>query len=399
MTSSPSGRRPTSIDLPPLAPAAEVQGQAPAQPSVLIVEDDEDVRALLCHVLEVEGLQVEGSGDAEAAMADLADGVVDLLLLDVGLPGQDGLHLLERVRADPEMDRVKVVLVTGREIAPEAAVKAGADAVVSKPFAIDQLLRTVDHQLRATRAWQRQLVESTEIAADVRALRKGLHEVIDGHRFSPVYQPIIDLHDGRTVGAEALTRFDDGTPPNCRFAAALRAGMGPELELATLQAAIDGASGLPDGTYLSVNISAAVACAHMEQVMTWAWGRPLVLELTEHERIQDYEVVADALAQRHPHVRIAVDDAGAGWASLRHVLALRPDLVKLDREWIVDIDADTARQALVLGIDTFAESFGGSVIAEGVETEAELRMLHSLGIPFAQGYHLGRPAPATAWAR
>lgn len=221
-----------------------------------------------------------------------------------------------------------------------------------------------------------------------------LQAILDDRSFTPHFQPIVDLGDGTVVGFEALSRFHDGTRPDLRFAQAVRAGLGIELERATLTAALAHAARLPTGAFLSVNVSASfVIGGHLPDVVGPGAGRPLVLEVTEHEQVDDYEAVQAAVDALGSDVRLSVDDAGSGWASLRHVFALKPDFVKLDRGWVSDIDQDPARQALLLGITQFAGLSGGAVIAEGIETAAELDTVCRLGISLGQGYLLGHPEP------
>jgi EAL domain-containing protein (putative c-di-GMP-specific phosphodiesterase class I) len=120
----------------------------------------------------------------------------------------------------------------------------------------------------------------------------------------------------------------------------------------------------------------------------------MVLEITEHEAIEDYAALATALEElRTLGVRIAIDDAGAGFASLRHTLLLRPDMLKVDISLTRDIDEDRAKRALTSALISFADEMGMAIVAEGIETEAELETLVSLGVPFGQGYYLAKPAP------
>lgn len=119
----------------------------------------------------------------------------------------------------------------------------------------------------------------------------------------------------------------------------------------------------------------------------------MVVEITEHSAIADYDAFHRAVEALGPSVRLAVDDAGAGFASFRHILELRPAFVKLDRWIVAGIDHDPAKQALVAGMRQFARSTGCELIAEGVETENERAALVALGIRLAQGYLLGRPGP------
>jgi EAL domain-containing protein (putative c-di-GMP-specific phosphodiesterase class I) len=153
---------------------------------------------------------------------------------------------------------------------------------------------------------------------------------------------------------------------------------------------------LPPGLSLSLNTSPALVIADRGlDAIVAASGRPVIVEVTEHEAVADYETLRRQLAALGAGVRIAVDDAGSGYASMRHIFALRPDIVKLDIEWVRDIDADPARQALVAGLVHVAAEIGADVIGEGIETEAERETLARLGVTYGQGFLLGRPAPAT----
>jgi EAL domain-containing protein (putative c-di-GMP-specific phosphodiesterase class I)/PAS domain-containing protein len=219
-------------------------------------------------------------------------------------------------------------------------------------------------------------------------------DVLDRLAFHPVFQPIVDLKRDRVVGYEALTRFEDGTAPDEQFAAAEAVGLGLALEVVTLRVAIAAASRLGPGMLLNLNVSPALVLEG-QAIRSVLKGvrRRLVLEITEHTAIADYDAFHHAVEALAPSVRLAVDDAGAGFASFRHILELGPAFVKLDRWIVAGIDRDPAKQALVAGMRQFARSTGCELIAEGVETENERTALVTLGIRLAQGYLLGRPGP------
>ena len=153
----------------------------------------------------------------------------------------------------------------------------------------------------------------------------------------------------------------------------------------------------PREAWLSLNASARLLVQPDIQETISHIERHVVVELTEHERIDDYEKVTAALRLLRPGTRLAVDDAGAGYASLRHILTLRPDFIKLDRDWVEAIDGDAARQALVAGLQHFAVSLGAHLLAEGIETDAELATLRDIGVELGQGYLFARPAPASTF--
>lgn len=224
------------------------------------------------------------------------------------------------------------------------------------------------------------------------ASRSQVRAVIDRSAFFPVFQPVCDLTTRVPVGWEALTRFMDGTPVSQRFAEAHALGMGETLEVATAMRALDTFRLLHREGWLSLNVSPGVVLSEEAARLVRAAGRPVVFELTEHVAIDDYARLRAAIAAIEPRPRIAVDDAGAGYASLRHVLELRPDFVKLDIGLVRAIDRDAARQAMVAGMVHYAAETGTALIAEGVETEDERRTLLALGVRYGQGFLLGRPS-------
>ncbi len=221
--------------------------------------------------------------------------------------------------------------------------------------------------------------------------RAQIQGILDASAFAPFFQPIVDLTTNAVVGYEALTRFTDGVPPDVRFAAAARAGRGIELELATLQAALSTAAALPPGPYLSLNASPALIASGALRAILAGVARQLVLEITEHVAIDDYATLRAELAALGPTVRLAVDDAGAGYASFRHILELAPAIAKLDIGLIRGIDGDPARQALLAGMAYFAVKRKIRLVAEGIETRKELKVVRALAIRYGQGYLLGRP--------
>jgi EAL domain-containing protein (putative c-di-GMP-specific phosphodiesterase class I)/DNA-binding response OmpR family regulator len=219
-----------------------------------------------------------------------------------------------------------------------------------------------------------------------------LRRILAGREFHAVFQPIVSLDGGAIVGYEALTRFDDGTPPDVRFAEAAAIHLQPDFELAAIDKAIEDATALSDGVLLALNVSPAVILGSGRRLRR-SLARsavPVVLELTEHAAISDYTALRGAIAGL-PGVRIAIDDAGAGYASLRHVLELRPAFAKLDMTLVRGIHTDPMRQALAAGLQYYAQRTECRLIAEGVESRDEADSLAGIGVEYAQGYLFGRP--------
>jgi PAS domain S-box-containing protein len=225
--------------------------------------------------------------------------------------------------------------------------------------------------------------------------RTRVRQVIAARAFHPVFQAIVDLESREPLGYEALTRFDDGTPPDVVFGEAEEAGISIELQIATAELAMQAAGPLPANRFININVSPELLLAREPlRTMLRTWGYGVVLEITEHVEVSDYGAVRAAIAEVGDNVRLAVDDAGAGFASLRHILELRPAMVKLDRSLVAGIDSDPARQALVAGMVHFASGLDFELVAEGIEEEAERATLLELGVRRAQGYLFGRPAEA-----
>lgn len=210
-----------------------------------------------------------------------------------------------------------------------------------------------------------------------------------------VYQPIWHVPDGCPIGFEALARFSPEPirGPDTWFAEAGTVGMGVELELAAIATALSGLPLLPAPLYLAINASpATVVDARFAQTLAQIPLERLVLEITEHDAIAEVVTINTALAPlRAGGARLAVDDAGAGYSGLQQILALKPDLIKLDRALIKDIHRDPAKRSLATALASFAHATGSKIIAEGVETDAELAMLRMAGVDNVQGYLLGRP--------
>ncbi|HEY0814472.1 MAG TPA: EAL domain-containing protein [Pseudonocardia sp.] len=209
------------------------------------------------------------------------------------------------------------------------------------------------------------------------------------------FQPIIDTARGSVVGYESLARFT-GLPhaPDHWFALAHVAGVGAELEARALGIALQARSALPRNCFLSVNVGPeGLLSAPVASVFADAGDlRGVVVEITEQSPVGNYDALRDAIAPvRAAGALLAVDDAGAGFASLKHITVLRPDFVKVDRDLIAGIDTDETKAAAVEALGLFTSRLDSWLVAEGVETSAELDRLLSLRVPLVQGYGLGRP--------
>jgi EAL domain-containing protein (putative c-di-GMP-specific phosphodiesterase class I) len=218
----------------------------------------------------------------------------------------------------------------------------------------------------------------------------------DPHALTMVFQPIVDVATGAVMAVEALARFN-ATPrltPDLWFGEAHANGLGVELEMLAVTRAISCLTILDDAIAMTINVGPqTAACPQLLDAIREVPGERLILELTEHTIVEDYPgLVAAMQSMRRRGIRIAIDDTGSGYSSLSHILKLAPDLIKLDRDLVSGIDLDPVRRALAASLVTFAAETGAQIIAEGVETQDELDAVRRLGVRYAQGYHLGRPA-------
>ena len=229
--------------------------------------------------------------------------------------------------------------------------------------------------------------------------RSEIERILRTRAIEPVFQPVASLTTGQLIGYEALARFPDAPerPPSTWFAQANACGLGPQLEAAAIQAALE-VPGRPRDTHLAVNVSPSALSTDVVRSVLSDDLSGIVVELTEHEVYVGDSLLADSLADlRERGARIAIDDAGAGYAGLKQVMWVRPDIVKLDLDLTRAIHSDPVRMALVESLVRFARRVGATVCAEGIEEHDDIEVLANLDVPWGQGYALGRPAPP--WSR
>jgi EAL domain-containing protein (putative c-di-GMP-specific phosphodiesterase class I) len=378
---------------------------------VLIAEDSAEVREALAALIRREpAFELVGAvANAIEAIELAAAEQPDVVLLDVRMPGGGGKAAAAGIKRSSPGSKLIALSehddrATVREMLKAGVigylVKGGSnreivEAVKSAALGKGSLSSNVTNHL--IQAFSQQLRHRARSSRQQRGCAARIRRVLRGESgFAMVFQPIVELRSRRVVGAEALARFDGrpSRPPDTWFAEAAGVGLGLELELAAVRKALATLQQLPDGIYLSVNVApATLATSQFYDLVAEADGSRLVAEITEHALVQDYERVAAPLAKlRALGMRIAVDDAGAGFASFRHILNLSPELIKLDLTLIREIDRDQSRQALAAALIAFAQKSGATIIAEGIEQAPELKTLVELGVTYGQGYLLGRPA-------
>jgi EAL domain-containing protein (putative c-di-GMP-specific phosphodiesterase class I)/AmiR/NasT family two-component response regulator len=396
---------------------AHASAETPAEESavrtvrVMIADDNDALRRALARVVSKKAsLELVGlASDAEEAVALARSTRPDVALVDVQMPKGGGVWAAREMHE--HVPDTKVVALSGssdrdgvlemlRNGAVGYLVKGGDVDVVQSILAAsrgegvlsNEVAKDVIGELSGRLAVQHDQEESQRQRVD------RIERVIDERAMTIVYQPIREVRSGALAGVEALARFpvEPFRTPDVWFDEAKAVGLGPDLELAAVRMALENAQRRPRGTYVSVNVSPEVAIStrFLHMVTAHSRSESLVVELTEHDVVEDYEVLVEALDRmRTRGVRIAVDDAGAGYASLRHILIVKPELIKLDVSLVAGIDQDRNKFALGTGITSFAREAGAKVVAEGIETASQLECVAQLGVDYGQGNYLGRPGP------
>ena len=384
----------------------------PAGVRVLVAEDDATVRDALCMLITSEpGLELVGAAaDARETIELAAARHPDVALVDVRMPEGGGRRAARGIsERSPDTKVLALSADESRDTVFEM-LEAGVVGYLVKGSSIDRIIDSVRSaaegqaslSIEVTGEVIDALVEQRSVLRREEEVQRARVERIERalgieRAFTMAFQPICSLDTRRAIGAEALARFR-GPPertPDLWFAEADEVGLREELELAAVSRALEGLSELPDQVFLAINASpTTTATAALHQLLAAVDADRIVIEITEHAPVADYDELNAALDRlRGIGARLAIDDAGAGFASLRHILSLGPEIIKLDRSLIEGIATDRAQEALAAGLISFAEKSGATIVAEGIEIDEELDALRSLGVAYGQGFLLARPGP------
>lgn len=376
---------------------------------VVIAEDDAAMRMALGALMSADpSLELLGAGaDADQAIELAVRHRPHVCILDVTMPAGGGPRATRVIRE--RCPATEILALSGREDRASVVemLRAGACGYLVKGQEPDELVRAVRAAARGERTLSPQLAEGVidELAEHLaredkdrrrhHEVQARIERVLSDGGPAIALQPIIELDSGDVVAFEALARFaaEPVRSPDLWFAEAAQIGRLLDLELAAARAAFARLTDLPAGAQLTVNVSpATVATDAFHDAVPMRDARRIVVEITEHAPIVDYDAFAPHLRRlRRRGVRLAIDDAGAGFASLRHILRLAPDIIKTDMTLTRRITASRAERALTRALITFADEIDATIVAEGIETESELQALRDLGVRYGQGFHLGRP--------
>jgi EAL domain-containing protein (putative c-di-GMP-specific phosphodiesterase class I) len=382
---------------------------------IVLLDGDSDALRTVVELLDSEpAFEVVGSASlAEEGIRVIAEARPDVALVEVGVDGAEGDRATREVLECSPDTKVVAFSASSDKDAILSMFRAGAIGFVDKGSPPQEILDSIravaeGHTVVSPEISGEMVVElagrleAEELAErDSRSRRSRIEEVLsDPEAMHLVFQPIFEISSSRVVGYEALARFlpEPHRPPNEWFEEADSVGLGTALEVEAVRRATRQMPELPERVYLSVNVSPkTVTTLGLQPLLEETPLDHLVVELTEHAVVEDYRTLGRALDDlRQRGLRLAIDDAGAGYASLRHIVLLDPDIIKLDADLTSGIEEDATRRALAAALISFARETGEAIVAEGVETTGELDVLQALGVPFAQGFLLGEPAPLPA---
>lgn len=381
---------------------------ADAAVTVVVADDEAHAVDYLRTVLHLEGFVVVGeASDASGAIDAVSHLHPDVVILDLHMPG-GGMDAARMIASMSPGTRVLIHSATADEAEALALLQEGIHGYVLKGTAPDRLAEAV----RAAARGDRYLVpEVGRVAVEALAerLRAEHHEELLGERrrnritgllrerpFTTVFQPIVELATRRPMALDALSRASDGATRGVEqwLDEAASVGMRESLEIALAAAALQHLDRLPAGLRMGVRVSPATAAAgRLHEVLV---GRApcVIIELTDPASVDDPGALRRALAPwRDEGALVAVDDRGAGYVGLRHVLELEPDIIRIDAAIVRNVQADERRQAMARVLAGYAEDVGAISVAEGIEHEVEATTLAELGVRGGQGFHLGRPRP------
>lgn len=394
----------------PAVPRVDTPSSTDEPITVLIADDEPSLRDALTELFAHEDrvVLVGTAGDADEAISIAQTRRPDVAILDVSMPAGGGPRAArEIIRLSPA---TRVIALSAFEDKPTVLemLRAGAVGYLVKGAAADQIIGSIAEVVDGRTSLSAEVIDAIvdELQSQLRreeieqaqrdARRQEIGRFVAGEAVTTVFQPIVDLRTRAVLGMEALSRFHSLPlrPPYEWFAEAAELELGVPLELATMRRALARIGDLQPDAYLSLNCSHRAAMSGELLDAFGADAHRIVVEITEHEPVEDYDRLTSALERlRAAGVRVAIDDAGAGFASLRHTLRLRPDIVKIDISIVRDLDRDRGKRALASALARFADEMGMAVVAEGIESQDELDALLALGVSVGQGFHLAEPAP------
>ncbi|MFA5088984.1 MAG: EAL domain-containing protein [Candidatus Omnitrophota bacterium] len=365
---------------------------------ILLIDDDFNVTQMLRFLLENRGYEVYIANSGQEALQKVPT-AVDLVLLDLVLPDMDGFEVCRKFKNDKITSHIPIIILSARyDFADKVeGLDLGADDYLTKPFEQEELYARIEAVLR------RKTDDPEEISVEEKDMGKDIRKIIAEGLIVPYFQPIYYFQSHRLLGVEVLSRPKVEGPladPEILFKIALRQGLYYELEFLSWQKAL---------TFLAQNLSDQVLFFNCNPYLiegprflmiksifeeNHIDAQNVIIEITERSRITDYKLFYEHLRLfRENGFRFAVDDVGGGFASLESIVETKPEIVKIDRHIVSDLDRDPFKISIIKFIVSFCKENNIISVAEGIETREQFDLVIKLGVDAGQGYFLCRPSP------
>lgn len=364
---------------------------------ILIIDDDYNVTQMLKLLLETRGYDVDVATRGREAVQH-ANSDTDIILLDLVLPDLDGFDVCRRLKENRQTRHIPIIILSAKYLFEDKVegLYLGADDFLTKPFEHEELIARMEAVMR--RGSVLSPVDSEdEVVVELR-------RILDEELVVPFFQPIYLLNPQKLYGVEVLTRpivHNVFSNPELLFKAALKYGLYHEMELLCWRKALKFINERFKGAekiFLNCNpyLVEGPKFLMIKSVFDDHNISPsnVVLEITERSRISNYKLFYEHLRRyREYGFQFAVDDVGGGFASLESIVETRPEVVKIDRHIVCEVNKDSFKRSIIKFIVAFCKDNNIISIAEGIETKEELAILQSLGVDAGQGYLLYRPTP------
>ncbi len=372
------------------------------QKHILLVDDDQAVTQMLAMLLQTRGYDVSIARSGEEALQSKKLLNINLILLDLVLPDQEGYDVCRKLKENKETNHIPIIVLSGKVNAQNKVeiLHVGADDYLTKPFEYEELVARIEAVLRRSSNFSQQ----SGVAKNEDSMLQELRRIIKEEQIVPYYQPIFHLKEHKLLGLEVLCRPKTDSilsNPEVLFKTAIEFGAYQDLELLSWKKALEYASrcSLKEQLFLNCNPYLVEGSKfNMLRSLFETSGikiENVCLEITERSAIIDYKTFYERLARFREHgFRFAVDDVGGGYASLESIVETRPEVVKIDRHIVNQISQDNFKRSIVKFIVSFCKENNILCIAEGIETKEDLDIIIELGVDAVQGYYLQRPSPA-----
>ncbi len=367
--------------------------------SILLVDDDPSATQMLTMLLETRGYEVHIARSGKEAFDKITD-TTDLILLDLILPDKGGFEVCRRLKDDQITKQIPIIILSAKLLSGDIveALYLGADDYLTKPFEYEELVARMEAVMRRGPI----LRNGRLFVNGEKAVICEIRRIIDEGLIDPFFQPIFLLKPFKLFGFEALGRPKTNTmlsSPDLLFKAAIHYGFYHDLEMLSWKKAVECASSFLKEEKLFLNCSPYLVEGPRFSAIKTLFEKSslnvgnVILEITERSAISDFKVFYEYLRCFREHgFKFAVDDVGGGYASLESIVEIKPEVVKIDRHIVNELNKDPFKRSIIKFIVAFCQENNILSIAEGIENKEDLKIVMGLGVDAGQGYYLCKPS-------